>query len=59
MLCLWSLDDDLQQIYGDPIDVWKSWAEDVHGNGIKSGHHIAEENPAALAAAVAAFCGHS
>lgn len=55
MLCLWSLDDDLEQIYGDPVAIWKHWADDVGGFGIKSGHHVAEENPAALAAAFKAF----
>lgn len=55
MLCLWSLDDDLEQIYGDPVAIWKRWADDVGGYGIKSGHHVAEENPAALAAAFRAF----
>lgn len=55
MLCLWSLDDDLEQIYGDPVAIWKRWADDVHGYGIKSGHHVAEENPAALAQAFRDF----
>jgi len=55
MLCLWSLDDDLERIYGDPVAIWKHWADDVGGFGIKSGHHVAEENPAALAAAFKAF----
>lgn len=55
MLCLWSLADDLEQIYGDPVAIWKDWADDVGGFGIKSGHHVAEENPAALAAAFKAF----
>jgi len=55
MLCLWSLDDDLEQIYGDPVAIWKQWADDVRGFGIESGHHVAEENPTALAAAFKAF----
>ena len=55
MLCLWSLNDDLGQIYGDPIAIWKDWADNVEGCGIESGHHVAEENPAALAAAFKAF----
>lgn len=55
MLCLWSIDDDLEQIYGDPVAIWKHWADDVGGYGIRSGHHVAEENPAALAAAFKAF----
>lgn len=55
MLCLWSLNDDLEQIYGNPVTIWKQWADDVGGYGIESGHHVAEENPADLAAAFKAF----
>jgi len=55
MLCLWSLRDDLEQIYGDPVLIWRLWAEDVTGFGIDSGHHVAEENPTDLAAAVTHF----
>ncbi|WP_307147695.1 alpha/beta fold hydrolase [Rhizobium tibeticum] len=55
MLCLWSLRDDLEEIYGDPVAIWRDWADDVTGFGIDSGHHVAEENPAALAAAIKNF----
>ncbi|GLR56881.1 MULTISPECIES: alpha/beta fold hydrolase [Rhizobium] len=55
MLCLWSLRDDLEQIYGDPVAIWKDWAIDVSGFGIDSGHHVAEENPVALAKAIFNF----
>ncbi len=55
MLCLWSLKDDLGEIYGDPVAIWKNWATDVHGYGIDSGHHVAEENPEKLANAIADF----
>ncbi|MFP3544393.1 alpha/beta hydrolase [Rhizobium sp. SIMBA_035] len=55
MLCLWSLRDDLQQIYGDPVAIWKAWATDVRGYGIDSGHHVAEENPDDLAKAIHGF----
>jgi haloacetate dehalogenase len=55
MLCLWSLRDDLEQIYGDPVAIWKDWATDVSGFGIDSGHHVAEENPDDLAEAIASF----
>lgn len=54
-LCLWSLDDDLEQIYGDPLEIWRAWTEDVRGFGIKSGHHMAEENPGAFAKALLDF----
>ncbi|MHC3393674.1 alpha/beta fold hydrolase [Streptomyces lavendulocolor] len=54
-LILWSLRDDLEELYGDPVAIWRDWADDVRGHGIDSGHHIAEEAPEALAADLAAF----
>lgn len=54
-LCLWSTRDDLEQRYGNPVAIWRNWAADVQGYGIDSGHHVAEENPADLAAAILAF----
>jgi haloacetate dehalogenase len=55
MLCLWSLKDDLGTIYGDPVAIWRNWAVDVQGFGLNSGHHVAEENPKALALAIHEF----
>lgn len=55
MLCLWSLSDDMEQIYGDPVAIWRNWADDVRGFGIDSGHHVAEENPQALSQAIREF----
>lgn len=57
MLCLWSLRDDLEKIYGDPVAIWKDWATAVSGYGIDSGHHVAEENPGDLAKAITSFLG--
>lgn len=54
-LCLWSTRDDLERIYGDPVAIWRNWARNVSGLGIDSGHHVAEENPTALADSVRAF----
>jgi len=54
-LCLWSIRDDLEQMYGDPLAIWRNWAANVDGYGIDSGHHVAEENPDDLAAALLAF----
>jgi haloacetate dehalogenase len=50
---LWSLKDDIEDLYGDPLVIWREWADDVDGFGIDSGHHVAEENPADLARALA------
>jgi haloacetate dehalogenase len=55
LLVLWSLRDDLADLYGDPRAVWADWATDIRGHGIDAGHHMAEEAPAALAAALVAF----
>jgi len=54
-LMMWSSDDDLVDLYGDPLEVWKSWAPDLRGRSIKSGHHMAEEAPTELAVALRAF----
>ena len=48
-LLLWSLRDDLQQLFGDVLDVWRPWATDLSGQGIDCGHHMAEEAPEELA----------
>jgi haloacetate dehalogenase len=55
LLVLWSLRDDLEQLHGDPLGIWRDWAGDVRGHGIDSGHHMAEEAPAALAHALIDF----
>lgn len=55
LLVLWSLRDDLEDLYGDPLLIWKSWAGNVRGFGIDSGHHIAEEAPTALVDAFLPF----
>jgi haloacetate dehalogenase len=54
-LVLWSLKDDLEDLYGDPLAIWRRWATDVRGHGIDSGHHVAEQAPEALASALADF----
>lgn len=54
-LVLWSLRDDLEELYGDVLEIWRPWAPDLRGHGIDSGHHMAEEAPEELAAALLAF----
>ncbi|MET9511225.1 alpha/beta hydrolase [Streptomyces flavidovirens] len=56
-LILWSLQDDLEELYGDPLKIWQHWATDVRGHGIDSGHHVAEQAPDALAASLGDFFG--
>jgi haloacetate dehalogenase len=52
---LWSLHDDLESLYGDPLQIGESWAQDIRGHGIDSGHHMAEDAPEELARALMAF----
>jgi haloacetate dehalogenase len=54
-LFAWSTRDDMIDLYGDPLAIWRRWADDVVGVPIESGHHMAEENPAALTAALRAL----
>lgn len=54
-LCLWSEKDDLADLYGDVLAIWRNWADDVRGGAIPSGHHMAEEAPEALAQALMLF----
>ncbi|MGO4725449.1 MULTISPECIES: alpha/beta fold hydrolase [unclassified Inquilinus] len=55
VLCLWSLQDDLEKLFGDIIGIWRPWAPDIRGRGIDCGHHMAEEAPEALAQELLAF----
>jgi haloacetate dehalogenase len=55
VLVLWATEDDMEDLYGDPLHPWLAWADDLRGAPIASGHHMAEEAPEALAAALADF----
>ncbi|MBB3980214.1 pimeloyl-ACP methyl ester carboxylesterase [Rhizobium azooxidifex] len=48
-LCLWSSKVDTEELYGDPLQVWRPWLSRVAGHSIESGHHVAEEAPTELA----------
>ncbi|KUL64334.1 MULTISPECIES: alpha/beta fold hydrolase [unclassified Streptomyces] len=53
---LWATDDDMADLYGDVLSVWRDWAVDrPTGGPIASGHHIAEEAPEALVTALREF----
>src|SRR3954469_5372768 len=58
MLVVWSRHDDMECLYGDPVEVWRGWADDVRGGRrIESGHHMAEEAPDELAGVLVEFLG--
>ena len=51
----WSTRDDLEELYGDVVAIWRAWAQDVRGIAIDSRHHVAEEAPDELTAALLDF----
>ena len=55
LLAGWSVQDDLEELFGDPVAIWRGWADDVHGARIDSGHHMAEQAPEQLAAVLGEF----
>jgi haloacetate dehalogenase len=55
LLFLWAARDDMEDLYGDPLAIWRDWADDVRGQSIDCGHHIAEEAPAELASQLIKF----
>jgi haloacetate dehalogenase len=50
-----SAHDDLEDIYGTPLAIWRNWADDVRQVRIDSGHHMAEEAPREVADALRRF----
>ncbi|PFG29382.1 haloacetate dehalogenase [Paramicrobacterium agarici] len=57
VLALWSIRDDLEKLYGDPLAIWRAWADQVQGARIDSGHHMAEEAPTQLTGELERFFG--
>src|SRR5215207_10506246 len=55
LLVEWSTRDDMEELYSDIVAIWRVWAENVRGLAIDSGHHVAEEAPDELAAALLDF----
>ena len=55
LLVLWSARDDLEDLNGDILGIWRDWAPNVIGRSIDCGHHMAEEAPEELAAELGAF----
>jgi haloacetate dehalogenase len=54
-LVLWATEDDLEDLYGDVVGVWRPWAPDLRGHPFPSGHHMAEEAPEELAGELLRF----
>jgi haloacetate dehalogenase len=53
LLVLWGSRDDLAELYDhDVLGVWRPWATELSGYALDSGHHMTEERPEELAAAL-------
>jgi haloacetate dehalogenase len=57
LLLLWATRDDLVELHGDVVAIWRNWADDVRGAPIESGHHLAEDAPEVLARELVRFVG--
>jgi haloacetate dehalogenase len=59
-LVVWSTRDDMAELYGDVVAVWRPWVDaPLSGGPVESGHHMAEENPEGLAALLVPFLAES
>lgn len=55
LLVIWAKRDDLERLYGDPLEVWRAWATAPSGAAIDCGHHMSEEQPEELARLLCSF----
>ena len=55
VLFLWASRDDLEDLYGDPLAIWRDWADDVRGRALDCSHHLALEAPDATYAELFSF----
>jgi haloacetate dehalogenase len=54
LLAVWAQGGLVEQ-FGDPVETWRRWADDVEGHALKSGHFLMEECPRELAALLVPF----
>ena len=56
---VWATRDEMEDLFGDVVAIWRAWADEVSGAPIESGHHITEEAPGPFAEQIAAFIAES
>jgi haloacetate dehalogenase len=54
LLVLWA-QGGLAERFGDPVAIWRQWADDVNGRALAAGHFLMEESPRELAALLSPF----
>jgi haloacetate dehalogenase len=55
LLLLWSASGALPRLYGDVLDVWRPWAQQVTGRGLDSTHFLVEDQPEEVASELGTF----
>ena len=55
LLVLWGTRGALEHLYGDVLEVWRSWAPDVRGRGVAASHFLVEDRPEEVARELIAF----
>jgi len=55
LLVLWSAGGALPRFYGDVLDVWRPWADQVSGQAMPTSHFIVEDEPDQTADALSVF----
>ena len=55
VLALWSAVGALPRMYGDVLEVWRPWADEVSGQGLPATHFLVEDQPELVAEALTTF----
>jgi haloacetate dehalogenase len=58
LLALWA-GGGLMEQFGDPLEIWRRWANEVDGGALAGGHFMMEESPQALTALIRTFLNDS
>jgi haloacetate dehalogenase len=45
VLFLWGQQGSVAELYEDPLEIWREWADDIRGEPVPVGHFIPEEAP--------------
>lgn len=59
VLVLWSAPGALPRFYGDVLEVWRPWAENLRGRGLDASHFLVEDQPAEVAVEIKALLDES
>ena len=58
LLAVWA-QGGLTERFGDPVAIWREWADDVEGRALTAGHFLMEESPQHLAALLVPFLANA